>query len=176
MNCGLDKCPVESVTLIKLTKGKYTIIDTADCWLFKYKWNVTGVGRYLYAARGNLQDNGKRRLELMHRKIMDAPKGMVVDHINHNTLDNRRANMRVCTNSQNSCNSLPVEGSSKYKGVHWSEYQERWVAQIKLDYKYHNVGVFKDEIKAAEAYDEKAIELFGEFAYLNFSREKCNVR
>jgi len=98
---------------------------------------------------------------------MDCPDGMVVDHINHNTLDNRRCNLRVCTQNQNRYNlNLRKNNQSGYKGVSFKH--NHWEVQLKKDKKYIYGGSFKDKIEAAKAYDKKAKELFGEFAKLNF--------
>ena len=104
----------------------------------------------------------------MHREIMHAPKGMVVDHIDGNSLNNRRSNLRLCTVSQNHQNRRRTYGSSKYKGAWWDKRRNKWVAAITFKGKYIYLGFFDNEIDAGKAYDRKAAELFGEFAYLNF--------
>ncbi len=104
----------------------------------------------------------------MHRQIMHAPKGFDVDHRDHNTLDNRRSNLRVCTRSQNLQNKRPQGGVSEYKGVRWHTQIRRWHARIKLNGKRTSLGCFTDEVKAAKAYDKAAREMFGEFACTNF--------
>lgn len=109
----------------------------------------------------------------MHREIMNAPKGMVVDHIDGNGLNNRKSNLRICTQAQNNLNSRPKRNcSSRYKGVSFYKRDKIWQVQI-----FHNsrtifLGRFDDEIEAALAYDRKAAELFGEFAYLNFKKSE----
>jgi len=95
-------------------------------------------------------------------------KGMVVDHLDGNSLNNRKSNLRVCTVSQNHQNRRWTYGSSRYKGVWWNKKMKKWVAGITLKRKYIFIGHFADEVAAAKAYDRKAAELFGEFAYLNF--------
>lgn len=109
----------------------------------------------------------------MHRMIMNASKGFVVDHINHNGLDNRKANLRLVTNAQNSYNRpcFKKKGSpSQYKGVYWSKRDNKWQVQISCKGKVKTIGQFKDEIQAAKAYDKAAKKYHGEFAYLNFSQ------
>lgn len=139
-------------------KEQWFIIDEQDLHLiFETRWGFTnGYVRGKY----NGKDTGIARV------IVAAQKNEVVDHINHDTLDNRRCNLRVCTNQQNSMNQRPQAGkSSKYKGVSKTiKYQ----ASISYNGKSIHLGVFDDEIEAAKAYDVKAKELFGEFAYLNF--------
>jgi hypothetical protein len=105
----------------------------------------------------------------LHRYIMKPPKGFQVDHINRDTLDNRRENLRICSPSQNSCNTRKRHG--KYKGVHFSTRTNKWVAQITKNRKCHHIGSFESEEDAARAYNRKATELNGCFAYLNQVKE-----
>lgn len=94
--------------------------------------------------------------------------GMTVDHRNHNTLDNRRSNLRVCTNSQNCANKKKASGkSSGYKGVTWFKRDNCWKAQIKVNYRNIHLGYFDKEADAAAAYNKSAIRIFGEFALIN---------
>jgi len=161
--------PNDEIRYIPLTRGKYAIVDAADyAWLSPHKWFATGdESRGFYAARrdGN-------RVVLMHRAIMNAPEGAVVDHINHNSLNNRRGNLRLCTQKQNSRSAGPNRrGSSRFKGVYFLKRTGKWLATIGYHGKTIHLGSFDDEIEAAKAYDRKARELFGEFAYLNFPDE-----
>lgn len=147
---------------IKLTKGQFTIIDDSDFKkLSKIKWFAT------YDKVRNVYKSINSKFGLLHRFIMNAPKGMVVDHINHNTLDNRRCNLRLCTPNQNRYNlNLRKNSKSGYKGISFKK--NHWEVQLKKDKKYIYGGSFKDKIEAAKAYDKKARELFGEYAKLNF--------
>jgi hypothetical protein len=151
---------------IKLTYGKFAIVDAEDYErLSKYKWCAVEKARNWYAK--TLDKDGKRLS--MHRIVAGAPKGLLVDHINHNGLDNRKPNLRLCTSIQNQQNKRPRSGcTSKYKGVYWHKDRKKFCAKIHLNKKAIHIGYFKDEIEAAKAYDKKARELFGEFAYLNF--------
>ena len=162
--------PVEPATgdirFIPLTRGKFAIVDAADYeWLSKYKWNAMDCGHTVYAFR--IQG---RKYILMHREIMKPRKGQVVDHINHNGADNRRSNLRNCSNRENTCNGRArPNSSSQYCGV--SRYKTRWAAQIRhLGVRIH-VGYFVEEIEAARARDRMAIMLHGEYAYLNLPEE-----
>jgi hypothetical protein len=102
----------------------------------------------------------------LHRYITKAQKGEMVDHRNHDKLDNTRENLRVCTNKQNSWNQISKKkGTSKYKGVTFEAGKFR--AVIMKDGKKYHLGMFESDIEAAEAYNRKAIELFGEYAALN---------
>lgn len=91
----------------------------------------------------------------------------IVDHINRDRLDNRRCNLRVATSYQNSLNKSPLNKTSKYKGVSLCKQTGKFVVRIKHGGKYLNLGRFLCEKDAAIAYNKKASELFGEFAYLN---------
>ena len=151
---------------IKLSWGKYAIVDAEDYdRLSKYKWLALEKGRSLYAKTFHL--NGKSLH--MHRLIMNAPPHLVVDHINHDGLDNRKKNLRLCTHLENLRNARPSRGgSSEYKGVYWHKGSKKFVAQIAFKAKRIWLGYFKNEIEAAKAYDKAAKKFFGEFAFLNF--------
>lgn len=156
---------------IKLSKGYFAIVDDSDLKLVsKYKWHVYEQGNNKYAVTTSRADSGKESTIRMHRLILDAKKGTSVDHINHNGLDNRRINIRICTQSQNAMNARIktfANKSSRYKGVTWHKKRQRFVSYIMLNYKRIYIGRYKNELDAAIAYNNKAIELFGEFAYIN---------
>ena len=104
----------------------------------------------------------------MHRLILNAKKGEQVDHINRNGLDNRKKNLRLCSHSQNGINRpFQKNNSSGFKGVHKYKYGGKWEVSIEKGGKNFYVGVFSDKKEAALAYNKKAKELFGEFAYQN---------
>jgi hypothetical protein len=105
----------------------------------------------------------------MHRQILGAPPGQQVDHINGDTLDNRRVNLRLATHGQNQHNRGKYRNNkSGYKGVSWDKAAGKWRAQIKFNNKKYNLGRYHDPIEAALAYDAAAIRLHGAFARLNF--------
>ena len=153
---------------IQLTQNKVALVDDADYEeLAKYKWQAKKRGHSYYAVRSGW-DSGKVIEISMHRAILRAPKGQHFDHINHNALDNRRANLRACTHTQNMGNMVSKTGVSCYKGVSWNKKAKRWVVQIQyMGHKIH-LGYFLSEIYAAGVYDRHASKLFGEFACLNF--------
>lgn len=111
--------------------------------------------------------NGKAKYkqQYLHRMIMDAPTSLQVDHINGNKKDNRKENLRLCTNAGNSKNKKNFKG--KYKGVYFDKKNSKWMAQITKDYHCFYIGSFLNENEAAIAYNDRAKELHGEFAYLN---------
>ena len=107
----------------------------------------------------------------MHREIINPPEHLLVDHINHNGWDNRKANLRHATCAQNNHNRLIIKrenSSSKYKGVTWQKATKKWMVRIDIHGEQKLVGFFKDEILAAKAYDKAAKKYHTEFAVLNF--------
>ena len=147
---------------IPLTKGKVTIVDDCDFgYLNQFKWHLCQKGTGSdYAVR----QMGHEKVS-MHRVIMRPLAGFEIDHINHDTLDNQRSNLRICTHQQNIFNSHSHRNSNSiYKGVCFVVSEKLWTARITKKF----IGRFDSEIAAALAYDKKACELFGEYAYLNF--------
>lgn len=157
---------------IKLSQGKFALADDEDFReLSKYKWHVRTGRTTLYAERYSPVREGGGQQVMMHRQIMSPPREMQIDHINHNGLDNRRRNLRICTNTENQQNSLPRKSSSsssQYKGVHRGRGERKWTARIRTKVRQERIGTFLSEIDAAKAYDKAAKRLQGEFAYLNF--------
>jgi hypothetical protein len=157
---------------IPLTRGKSAIVDPDDYYrLCNDKWFATKNGATFYAKRHTRKkDNSKHSSICMHRIIMNAPDHLVVDHINYNGLDNRKANLRLATRRQNSIHVIRTmkPGSSKFKGVSRHTGKNKWGAQITSHGKTTFLGYFEDEIEAAKVYDEAAKKFHGEFAALNF--------
>ncbi len=155
---------------IKLTQGKMALVDDADYeWLNAFKWHAYyAKNTKSHYARGYV--NGKNLA--MSRLIMRVTdRKTFVDHINHDTLNHQRSNLRLCTNAQNSANKhKKAAGSSQYKCVDWQKTANKWRVRIMFEGKRIHLGFFDSEIEAALAYDKKAIELFGEYAYLNFPK------
>lgn len=159
---------------IPLTKGLCAIVDADDYdTLMRWNWYSWCGKAATYAIRNAPLTDGKRGTLHMHRVIMDAPDNMRVDHINHNGLDNRRANLRLCTNAENSRNTTSAKGSlSKYLGVSWDSGSGKWRAHIRIKGGRLALGRFFDEAEAARAYDAAARLHHGVFANPNFPLER----
>lgn len=150
---------------IPLTRGKIAVVDDSDWeWLKEYKWYCGKTKKGKLYARAKI--NGKE--VSMHRLIMDAPKGVTVDHVSGITLDNRRSNLRLCSQADNNRNAVKhnFNTSSMYKGVR-KHACGKWHSRIQVNDKTISLGLFDSEIEAAEAYNNAAKEYFGEFAQLN---------
>lgn len=140
------------------------LIDDEDADLVAtYKWSVAikrGVPYFQSTSKPSIQ---------LARLILSAPAEFLVDHINGNTLDNRKSNLRLATKRTNAQNMKSNRGStSKYKGVCWDKFRNKWRATIKVDGKQVHLGRFLTEEDAAKMYDKKAKEFFKEFARTNF--------
>ena len=149
--------------------GHAVLVDDADYDLVVgHRWHIRAGGKNLYACASV---NGTS--VSMHRLVLGAAAGTVVDHIDGNGLNNRKANLRLCTRKQNFQNGRWRETrgrTSRFKGVWWIKRRCRrcWRAAITADMIRRNIGSFHTELEAAEAYDEAARRLHGEFARLNF--------
>jgi hypothetical protein len=164
---------------IPLTQGKFALVDAEDAErvnTLTWHFSMSGSGGYARAyVRGSGREN--RRLIRLHRFVLDLPDGVRVDHENGDRLDCRKSNLRPATHAQNNLNRPGVSGgTSQYKGVHKPTGRNRWVARIKKDGRHYDIGTFGDEVSAARAYDAKALELFGAFAWLNFPSESEAAR
>lgn len=164
----------ENTKTISLTQGHVALVDADDYeTLVKLKWYAsTNKNGNTYAMRDIVVDGIKKHFR-MHRVVVNAPPELFVDHINHDGLDNRRANLRLCTKSENMKNrSGACRGaSSAYLGVAWKKDVNLWQAGIRYNGKRHALGTFKDEIEAALAYDAAARQYHGPFANPNFPEE-----
>lgn len=154
---------------IALTRGMFAIVDDSDYeWLMQWKWYAIKPRKTWYAARKQTQGPRVQNMIYMHRVILNAPSGKMVDHCDGNGLNNARSNIRLCSNAENHYNQFPVSGkSSKYKGVCWNKRRGKWNAVITANGIARHLGVFEQEADAAVAYNKAALELHGEFARLN---------
>ena len=143
----------------------FTQVDDSDFEeLNKHKWHWSR--GYAVRRRPKVDGGGTVR---MHRVILNTPEGMETDHKYGDKLDNQRANIRICTKAQNTHNTgTRKDNTSGYKGVYWNNGRKKWQAQITVDGKLIGLGRFCCVLEAANAYDKKAKELFGEFAHTNF--------
>jgi hypothetical protein len=159
---------------IKLTRGKYAIVDAEDFErLNRYKWHCTYYG---YAKRAEYKkfEKGRRQIETyMHKMVCPAPKGMIVDHINRNSLDNRKVNLRAATQKQNVWNRKFIRktGKTRYNGIRWDKNREKWQVRLMINGRRESFGYYADEIEAAKAYDRVAKKYRGEYAFLNFPKK-----
>ena len=159
---------------IPLTKGRVALVSQADYEdLSQWKWHARecGRGRHWYAAR-KITVGGKMRTVYMHRYLMHPPKGLQIDHINDNGLDNTRSNLRICTSAQNSARMRKRRrGKVRFRGVSHSP-PNSFRARIQVSNEEVHIGCFSTAEAAAKAYDKAAIGFFGEYARLNFEEQK----
>lgn len=153
---------------MQLTQGFWAVLDAEDAYLVCGRdWHARKCSGPVYAvANGHPDENGKRGQIQMHRLIMGAPKGILVDHRDGNGLNNRRSNLRLATKAENARNKPAHRNNrSGLKGVHWSQVNRRWIALITHDGQKHHLGTFGTKEEASAAYEAAAIRLHGEFAY-----------
>lgn len=158
---------------IALTQGKFALVDNNDFErVSKIKWHATWSpqGRCFYACgyKSYRKPKGEKagRIIKMHRFLKGLKDGdkRIIDHINHDTLDNRQKNLRIVTIGQNQWNTVkPITNTSGFKGVCWHKTYKKWRAQISHKGKYIYLGNFKSKIKASKAYQEAAKKLRGKF-------------
>ena len=174
--CGNCKKIIKEDTFYRhifLNDNSSFIFDIEDLELVeKYTWHIN---------RGypetNLMINGKKTTKRLHQLIIKVKEGEVVDHISGNTLDNRRINLRIATYQQNCANSYKQNRKthSKFKGVTFSKWNNKWLARISFKGKTKQIGYFDNEIDAAISYNNHALKLFGQFAKLNIIPQSENV-
>ena len=151
---------------IPLTHGQVAVVDAVSYDVVRDArwWAILNVDTRSWYAIGNV--NG--RCMGMSRKLLGDPPGLDVDHIDHDTLNNRMANLRAVTTSGNMANRRPNRNTtSRFKGVAWKKLNRQWVAQIAVRKRKLHIGLFRDEVAAARAYDAAARQHFGEFAFTN---------
>lgn len=160
---------------IPLAHGYEALVDDADFErVATRKWHVTTQHRKdgsvrAYARWSHRMGGGRRIWQPLHRFILGVTKpSVLVDHINGNGLDNRRANLRICTTAENGANRRGAQSNSKagIRGVCWDRGKKKWKAQIGVKGKYVWLGRFdtKEAAASAYAYADAARKYFGEFA------------
>lgn len=149
--------------IIRLTKGKVAVVDDEDYeFVSQYNWYASKTKKKYYVKSASVGCP----FTFMHQLIMQRAG---VDHVNGNSLDNRRSNLRVCTQRENCRNRVKRKTcSSQFKGVCLSKRSGKWDASITTKEKRRYLGRFEQEEEAAKAYDKAARDAFGEFARLNF--------
>lgn len=171
---GVSAMEVLDIMTLPLSQGLFALVDGKNYeWLSQWKWSAAKGYSTYYAFRSTGGRKNKHNI-LMHRIVMGAKKGSIVDHINHNGLDNRKSNLRFCTQAQNQYNQKHRNSSiysSKYKGVCWDKRKIKWMSTVRFDGKCVFAGYYNSEIEAAKSYDKKARKLFGKFACLNFNEK-----
>lgn len=161
--------------VVPLTRGKVAMIDDEDAdRVLTFKWYAYPDSRRqrIWYAQRHLPSPQRGKFISMHRFILNAPPGVDVDHVNGDTLDNQRSNLRWANDSQNAANRryLPTN-TSGFRGVCFNKKAGKWQAGIKHQGKSIYLGIYDDVEAAARAYDAMARRVFGEFAVFNFAFE-----
>lgn len=152
---------------IPLTNGGVALVDDEDFErIAAHRWRGQRIGRTVYAARGEYLGKYKTRTIYMHREILTAPVGVLVDHEDGDGLNNRRANIRFATKTQNAWNQPPAD-PSRFKGVSWHKAWRRWIAYYTSGRRQIVIGGFHDPVEAARAYDAEIVKVRGQFAFTN---------
>lgn len=157
--------------LIPLTRDRFAAVSDCDFKKVKNrKWHAVKTKEGKWYAGSNSGRGGASKFVAMHRVLAGAKKGQTVDHKDGNGLNNRRSNLRICTRSQNCANAIiPKHNKSGFKGVSFHKQAGKWRASIKIKGKKIALGLFDSKLSAAVAYDQAAIEIFGEFSKTNRS-------
>lgn len=151
---------------ITLSQDKVAVVDAADAYLVSdYAWHARSTRSGTYAVTNGYERSVRGSVQ-MHRLIMSAAPGVLVDHIDGDGLNNRRRNLRLASRAENARNK-PAHRNNKLgvKGVHWNERDRRFVALIMHEGKVHRLGSFRWIEDANAAYQKAARELHGAFAW-----------
>ena len=159
---------------IKLTQNKFAFIDDKNFnWLNKHKWYAQKHRKTYYAKRNTIIDQ-KQKIIYMHRLIIEnklkrkIKSNEETHHINKNGLDNREENLKIVTKSQHRMmKEKRKDCTSCYKGIYYHKQRKKWHARIQLNGKCISLGLFKNELNAAKAYDIAALKYFGQYAKTN---------
>ena len=151
--------------------GEFNIKIDPEDWkrVKKHNWSISQNRKEeRFYVQTHVKKFGKLVKTKLHRFILNAKNGEIVDHINNDPLDNRKENLRICTIAQNSRNRKKrCNSNCKYKGVNYHKRLKKYQANITLDYKRKHLGTFETELEAAIAYNEAALKYHGEYALLN---------
>jgi hypothetical protein len=152
---------------IPLTQGKVTLVDDEDFERVKnLGWCASNAGKGRFYAKARLRGENINKTIFLHRIIANTPNDLKTDHINGDTLDNRKCNLRIVSDSQNNQNKHKTTNKLGAKGV-FNNRQGTYYVQITKDKKRYNLGTYQTIKEAIDTYNKKAKELFGEFACLN---------
>ena len=160
---------------IQLTQGQVALVDDEDFErVSQFKWSATFDRKYAnggrFIAKRNVLKLGIWSTATLHRFIMHAQKGQIIDHIDGNPLNNQRSNLRFSTRSQNGANNaklLQKHNTSGFRGVSWHKLAKKWTVTLRVAGKTRYIGLYGDIVNAAKAYNQAAIKYHGEFATLN---------
>ena len=160
-------CVIDGVdALFSLSRGAFTVVEVDDYF------QIESVSWHLAVWPNGRAYAANRQFGLLHRHLMKCPPNMVVDHINGDALDNRRSNLRICTQANNLRNRRACPKTSKYLGVSWDKRKQKWFSQLTHNKRRLLSKRCESEVAAAVAYDRVAAEVYGEFANLNFPATK----
>jgi hypothetical protein len=166
----------KDIVILRLTQGQQTIIDRDDYEkIMDYPWTAAYC-KETKSYRAISRDlSGK--VVRMHRVLLNVNDNkLYVDHIKHDTLDNRKCNLRICTHAENNMNrSIQHNNTSGYKGVCFNKRASKYQVSIWVKNNINYLGLFENKIDAAKAYDDAAIKYYGEFAKLNFPKENSEA-
>lgn len=154
-----------------MSQGQFAIVDAASFdWLNQWNWTAVwdDQTQSYYATRGITRPSGKQKTILMHRLIAGDPDGKIVDHKDHDTLNNRRKNLRAVSDAESNWNRrIRKDSTSGATGVTWNSRDRLWYARLGVNGKRLHLGNFKTKEEAISAYSTAAIEHHGAFADLN---------
>lgn len=150
-----------SICKTKFLPFDWTLVDDEDYkWLREWRWHTDNKG---YVVR-RVRRDGKKYVVYMHREIMKTPEGMVTDHVNGNKVDNRRSNLRVCSDGQNKRNRDKSLGfDAPYKGAYWQKQIKRWYSRIQVNGRSIYLGTFSTPEEASTAYNVAAKKYHGKY-------------
>lgn len=152
-------------------KNLHFFVDKSDLPLIAaHSWRIYKMSSGYMRVESSIMKNYKSIHFSLSNFLLNTPKGKIGDHIDRDSLNNRRNNLRIANEEQNSRNvsKTSFKKSSIYKGVSWHKLKRKWIATCAINYRNKFLGYFNDEIEAAKAYDLSAKELHGEFANTNF--------
>lgn len=161
---------------IILNPNKFVLVDDEDYeWLNQWKWHAHKIRNRYYVERSTWNPKTKKKGKVvMHRLILQAKKGQIIDHINGDSLDNRKCNLRFVTHRQNMQNRHD-QRESKFPGVSLNKQMNKWIAHISIDKKRKHLGLFDSELEAFKAY-KNAVHELGENLVCELNGQKLDEK